>query len=117
MLRLPQQPSHDVSSSSANVVRSTLFSAPLTLFAAACVAYTATWARHSLLTASLSWIVLFTYCITQPGATPLLSASHQQAPAFAAGALFAVGQLCERSLEDGNIWWAKVETLIFRWKK
>ncbi|KXT11496.1 hypothetical protein AC579_2418 [Pseudocercospora musae] len=82
---------------------------PLVLFVASLLAYIGTSTKHSLLTSAVAWLSTCTYAAlrTRGGMTSLLDAGPAQRLSWAAGALLALAQICERAVDGAGIWWAK----------
>ena len=98
---------HDAASaSSASLVL------PLVLLVASLLAYIGTSTKHSLLTSAVAWLSICAYTTlrTRGGLRSLLEAEPAHRLSWAAGALLALAQLCERAVDGTGIWWAKVDT-------
>lgn len=64
--------------------------------------------RHALTTSAVAWLSICTFaCLASKGAS-LTDITHPRALAWAAGSLLALANICERSVNKGDIWWAKV---------
>lgn len=92
---------HDASSRSALVL-------PLALLLSCVLAFLGTPPKHSLLTSGVAWLSICTFASLKVGAKSLLDASPAQKLSWAAGGLFALSSVEERSVDGRSIWWAKV---------
>ena len=69
--------------------------------------------RHSLLTSACAWLAISAYTTSRIGLRSLLDAAPNQKLAWAAGYLFSLASVEERSVGNNarTIWWAKVNSL------
>lgn len=80
----------------------------LVLLAASFVACLGTPAKHSLLTGAAAWWSIYIFCGLRTGLGALLSIRPATTVSWAAGALLALTQVCDRAVDGRGIWWAKV---------
>lgn len=102
MLSLLSRYQHD-----ASAVRAHLALPALLLFSCT-LAYIGTPLEHSLLQSGVAWLSICTYTTLRTGARSLVGAAPGRKLAWAAGALFALARVEERTAEHRGIWWAKV---------
>jgi len=87
---------------------------PAALLLSCTLALLGTSSRHSLLTSAIAWLSICTYTTLRIGAKSLLEASPSQKLGWAAGTLFALAGIEERSGSMEGVgrgkgfWWAKV---------
>lgn len=81
---------------------------PSLLFVASLIANVGTPSKHSLLTSALAWLLTCVLSSLKTGAKSLLDVTPSKKAAWAAGALFALAQVCDKAVEGRAIWWAKV---------
>lgn len=69
--------------------------------------------RHSLLTSACAWLIISAYTTSRIGLRSLLDAAPNQKLAWAAGYLFSLASVEERTVGNNarTIWWAKVNSL------
>lgn len=85
-----------------------LLTATLLVTSIAASLFTST--RHSLLTSACAWLAISVYTTSRIGLRSLLDAAPHQKLAWAAGYLFSLASVEERSVGNNarTIWWAKV---------
>lgn len=81
---------------------------PALVFLACFIANIGTPSKHSLLTSAFAWLAVCVLYTLKKGAKGLLDVTHAKKTAWAAGALFALAQVCDKAVDGRAIWWAKV---------
>lgn len=81
---------------------------PALLFVASLIANIGTPSKHSLLTSAFAWFFTCILFSLKTGAKSLLDVTPAKKTAWAAGALFALAQVCDKAVDGRAIWWAKV---------
>ncbi|KAI7494516.1 glycosyltransferase family 90 protein [Hortaea werneckii] len=88
-----------------------------TLLLASIAASLFTSTRHSLLTSACAWLAISVYTTSRIGLRSLLDAAPNQKLAWAAGYLFSLASVEERSVGNNarTIWWAKALLPLAVW--
>lgn len=81
-----------------------------TLLVTAALALIGTSPRHSLTTSAASWTCIWAYTRFRSGLSST-GESQGRLLSWAAGVLLALSSVCERAVERGHIYWAKVRRL------